>query len=159
MNVQILTGDLLDQKVDVIVNAWNQNIVSLWLLSPHGVSKVIKNRAGMQPFRELAKRGKLQLGQAILTSAGKLPFQGIIHVAGINLLWKASEKSIQDSVRNAIRIAKENGFQSIAFPIIGSGSGNFDEEQALKCMDKALDAIEYAGLVIFVRYTDKKDDH
>jgi O-acetyl-ADP-ribose deacetylase len=155
MNVQILTGDLLDQKVDVIVNAWNQNIIPWWLLSPHGVSKAIKNRAGTLPFRELAKQGKLQLGQAILTNAGKLPFQGIIHVAGINLLWKASEKSIQDSVRNAISIAKEKGFQSIAFPIIGSGSGNFNEEQALKCMNKALDAIEYAGLVVFVRYANQ----
>jgi O-acetyl-ADP-ribose deacetylase (regulator of RNase III) len=159
MNVQILTGDLLDQKVDVIVNAWNQNIIPWWLLSPHGVSKAIKNRAGTLPFRELDKQGKLRLGQAILTSAGKLSFQGIIHVAGINLLWKASEKSIQDSVRNAINIAKEKGFHSIAFPIIGSGSGNFDEEQALKCMNKALDAIEYAGLVVFVRYPHKKDDN
>lgn len=156
MNVQILTGDLLDQKVDVIVNAWNQNIIPWWLLSPHGVSKAIKNRAGNLPFHELARYGKLQLGQAILTNAGQLPFQGIIHVAGINLLWKASKASIQDSVRNAIDVAKENGFRSIAFPIIGSGSGNFNEEQALKYMNKALDNIVYDGLVIFVRYANEK---
>ena len=105
MNVTIVEGNLLDQDVDVIVNAWNRNIIPWWLLLPQGVSRAIKKRAGNGPFRELRKHGPIPLGAAVLTSAGKLPFKGIIHVTGIDMLWLASERSIQDSVRNALALA------------------------------------------------------
>ncbi|MFO0882974.1 MAG: macro domain-containing protein [Pirellulales bacterium] len=54
----------------------------------------------------------------VLTSAGRLPFKGIIHVAGINLLWMASERSIRDSVKSAMQIVDEKHFSSVAFPLI-----------------------------------------
>jgi O-acetyl-ADP-ribose deacetylase (regulator of RNase III) len=130
MPVVIVEGDLLDQNVDVIVNAWNRNVIPWWLLLPQGVSGAIKRRAGTGPFKELRRCGPIALGGAVLTSAGKLPFKGIIHVAGINLLWRASERSIRNSVRNALRVAAENGFRSIAFPVIGAGSGGFNQERA-----------------------------
>jgi O-acetyl-ADP-ribose deacetylase len=38
----------------------------------------------------------MPLGNAVLTGAGKLPYAGIIHVAGIDLLWRASERSKAD---------------------------------------------------------------
>ena len=44
MNVSIVGGDLLDQNVDVIVNAWNRNIIQFSLLLPKGVSGGIKTR-------------------------------------------------------------------------------------------------------------------
>lgn len=70
----------------------------------------------------------------MLTSAGRLPFKGIIHVAGINMLWRASEQSIRDSVRNALALAVKHGFRSIAFPLIGAGSGGFNQERAQAIM-------------------------
>jgi O-acetyl-ADP-ribose deacetylase (regulator of RNase III) len=127
-------GDLLDQDVDAIVNAWNRNLFPWWLLVPQGVSRAIKRRAGVQPFRELRAHGLLPLGGAVQTSAGKLPFKAIIHVAGINLLWRASERSIRDSIRNAISLAEQAGFSSIAFPVIGSGSGGFNSDRAVSIM-------------------------
>jgi O-acetyl-ADP-ribose deacetylase (regulator of RNase III) len=115
VNVEVVEGDLLDQDVDVIVNAWNRNIIPWWLLLPQGVSGAIKRRGGKGPFREVAKHGAIPLGGAVLTSAGKLPFKAIIHVAGINMLWMASERSIRDSVRNAIRVAQENNSSRLPF--------------------------------------------
>src|SRR5580698_701508 len=105
MTLQIVQGDLLDQEVDVIVNAWNRNTIPWWLLLPQGVSGAIKRRGGLEPFREVGRHGRLALGQAVATSAGKLPHKGIIHVAGINDFWRASERSIRDSVRNALAVA------------------------------------------------------
>ncbi len=60
MNVTIVDGDLLDQNVEVIVNAWNRNIIPWWLLIPQGVSGAIKKRGGLQPFRELGRMGAIQ---------------------------------------------------------------------------------------------------
>jgi len=142
MEVTVVEGDLLDQDVDVIVNAWNRNIIPWWLLLPQGVSGAIKKRGGTGPFKELGKHGAMPLGSAVLTSAGKLPFKGIIHVAGINMLWRASEKSIRDSVRNAMAVAEENGFQSIAFPLIGAGSGSFNQEKAKEIMLEELQVLD-----------------
>ena len=93
VNITVVEGDLLNQDVDVIVNAWNRNIIPWWLLLPQGVSGAIKRRAGKAPFREVAKHGAIPLGGAVMTSAGKLPFKAIIHVAGINMFWRASERS------------------------------------------------------------------
>ncbi|MEZ6047419.1 MAG: macro domain-containing protein [Planctomycetaceae bacterium] len=133
MQVEIVEGDLLDQQVDVIVNAWNRNIFPWWLLLPQGVSGAIKQRAGLEPFRELAKLPMIPLGEARLTSAGRLPYKAIIHVAGINLFWRASEKSIRDSIRNSLSLAHKHQFQSIAYPLIGAGSGGMsvDRVQAI----------------------------
>src|SRR5689334_7805725 len=101
MEVTIVEGDLLDQTTDVIVNAWNRNIIPWWLLLQQGVSGAIKKRGGTQPFREVARHGPIPLGGAVATSAGRLPFKAIIHVAGINMLWRATRDSIANSVRNA----------------------------------------------------------
>ncbi len=136
--VRIVEGDLLDQRVDAIVNAWNRNIIPWWLLLPQGVSGAIKKRGGLQPFREVARFGPMPLGTAGVTGAGRLPFKGIIHVAGIDMLWRSSEKAIRDSVINALARAREQGWQSIAFPIIGAGSGGFDEARALEVMRQTL---------------------
>ena len=125
MKVNIVHGDLLGQNVEAIVNAWNRNIIPWWILLPQGVSGAIKRRGGLQPFWEIGRAGPIPLGQAVVTSAGKLPFRGIIHVAGINGFWRASEDSIRKSVRSAMRLAEQEGYRSVAFPVIGAGSGSF----------------------------------
>lgn len=155
MNVSVVEGDLLDQDVDTIVNAWNRNIIPWWLLLPQGVSGAIKKRGGRQPFRELAKHGPIPLGHAVETSAGNLPFKSIIHVAGINMLWRSSEKSIRDSVRNSIRIAHDQKYQSIALPLIGAGSGGGRSERVLDIIQDELSDLKFDGNVVIVRYRKK----
>jgi O-acetyl-ADP-ribose deacetylase (regulator of RNase III) len=73
MEINVVEGDLLDQPVDVIVNAWNRNIISWWLLLPQRVSGAIKKRGGTAPFKKLARYGSIPLGGAVLTSAGRCP--------------------------------------------------------------------------------------
>ncbi|NBU74694.1 MAG: Appr-1-p processing protein [Planctomycetes bacterium] len=152
MNLQCVEGDLLDQPVEVIVNPWNRNIIPWWLLLPQGVSGAIKRRAGTGPFREVGRHGPIPLGGAVLTGAGGLSFKAIIHVAGINMFWRASERSVRDSVRNAMALASANGFQSIAFPLIGAGSGGATPEKVLNWMKEELGAISFAGVVLLVKF-------
>lgn len=153
MIVTTVDGDLLDQQVEVIVNAWNRNIVPWWLLIPQGVSGAIKRRAGLQPFRELGRKGAIPLGQAVETSAGRLPFKSIIHVAGINLLWRSSERSIRDSVRSAIAIAQERRHKSVALPLIGAGSGGGNPDTIQSIIQDELSKCEFDGEVRIVRYS------
>ncbi len=152
MNLRIVEGDLLDQDVDVIVNPWNRNVIPWWLLLPQGVSRVIKKRAGYGPFRELARKGPIPLGGAVLTGPGRLTYKGIIHVAGINLCWRSTRRSIHDSVRNALALAGEHAFQSIAFPVIGSGTGGAKIQRALDTMQTAVSEACFDGEIRIVKY-------
>jgi O-acetyl-ADP-ribose deacetylase (regulator of RNase III) len=152
MRPTLVIGDLLDQDVDVIVNAWNRNVLPWWLLLPQGLSAAIKRRAGLQPFRELARHGPIPLGGAVLTSAGRLRQRGIIHVAGINLLWRASVTSITDSVRSAMGLVAAHRFASVAFPLIGAGTGGKRPEEVLELMMRAFEELDSAAHVVVVRY-------
>lgn len=152
MVLSIVEGDLLDQQADIIVNAWNQNFIPWWLLLPHGVSGAIKKHGGLQPFIEVGKFGPLKPGQAVHTTAGKLPFRYIIHVAGINIFWTATKASIADSTANALSLAQELGCKSIAFPIIGAGAGGMKPAEAEAIMVKTIEASTTALEVILVRF-------
>ena len=154
--VEVVEGDLLDQDVDVIVNAWNRNIIPWWLLLPQGVSGAIKRRGGTVPFKEVGRHGPIPLGGAVLTSAGRLPFKGIIHVAGINMLWRASVRSIRDSVKSAMQLAQENCFVSIAFPLIGAGSGGFNQDKTKALMLDELKQIDIQMSVKIVVFKPSK---
>ena len=79
-----------------------------------------------------------------------MPHAAIIHVAGIDLLWRASERSICESVRNAIANANELG--RVALPVIGAGSGGFDEAQALELIVRTLRDVHSSGHATVVRY-------
>lgn len=149
MQVEVVEGDLLAQPVEAIVNPWNRNTIPWWLLLPQGVSGAIKKRAGTLPFKELRAYGRLPLGAAVSTSAGRLPFKKIIHVAGINDLWQASEHSIRLSTANAIRLAEQEGIKSLAIPLIGAGSGSFSPEKSLQIIQDELERLD-APLAILV---------
>lgn len=155
-DVEFVQGDLLDQDVEVIVNAWNRNLIPWWLLLPQGVSRAIKRRGGTAPFKEVGRHGPIPLGGAVLSSAGKLPFAGIIHVAGINMLWRASERSIRDSVKNALRLAHEKGFRSIAIPLVGAGSGGLSQERVKEIMLDELRKLELPMAVKLVVFKQTK---
>ncbi len=152
MTLRICDGDLLDQDVEVIVNAWNRNIIPWWLLLPQGVSGAIKRRAGYEPFRELARHGPIPLGGAVQTGAGRLSFQAIIHVAGINMLWRSSEKAIRGCVRSELDIACEQGYRSIAFPLIGAGTGGYSPEKVLAIIQDEAGKHAYDGEVRVIRF-------
>ncbi|MFN7155720.1 MAG: macro domain-containing protein [Acidovorax sp.] len=151
--VNVVRGDLLDQPAEVIVNAWNRNIIPWWLLVPQGVSGAIKRHAGYRPFLELARHGPMPLGSAVLTGAGRLPYRGIIHVAGISMWWMSSQYSIQQSVVSAMALVNQHSFASVAFPVIGGGTGGAQADRALAWMLQSLEDVESTAAVTVVQYS------
>ncbi|HKY34873.1 MAG TPA: macro domain-containing protein [Polyangiaceae bacterium] len=150
--IALVDGDLVEQEVDGIVNAWNRNVFPWWLLLPQGVSASIKRKAGLAPFRELRRHGVLPLGGAVVTTAGELPLKAIIHVAGIGLTWRASERSIRLSVRNAIALASTHAIARLAFPLIGAGTGGFTEQESQRIMLDELGVVPFDGEARVVRF-------
>lgn len=154
MHLLTVQGDLLDQGVDGIVNAWNRNVIPWWLLLPRGVSGALRRRAGPAPFRELGRHGPIPLGGAVLTGAGRLPHRAIIHVAGIDLLWRSSERAVRASTRNAVRLAASHRFRSIALPLIGAGTGSGRPEDVSAWMRDELSRVPFGGEVRIVVFDE-----
>lgn len=152
MKPKIVEGNLLEQNTEVIVNTWNRNIIPWWILLPQGVSGAIKKQGGVKPFKELSALGPIELGGARLTGPGELPFKAVIHVAGINMFWLATRKSIFNSVVNAMSIVQREGFNSVAFPLIGAGSGNRGKDYSLKIMLEAFSQINTKVDVVIVKF-------
>lgn len=88
----------------------------------------------------------------MLTGAGRLPYTGIIHVAAITLWGASTPALISASVRSALALAQHHEFDSIAFPVLGSGSGGVPEPAALAVMTSTLQEVTYPGRVRIVRY-------
>lgn len=152
MTVRHVQGDLLDQPVEAIVNAWNRNTIPWWLLLPQGVSGAIKRRGGTQPFVELARYGRMTLGEAVATGPGRLPFQAILHVTAISDLWRANESAVTEGTRNAATLAHSMGIRSVAFPLLGAGTGGLRPERVKALMDEALQELDFDLDVIVVEF-------
>ena len=73
-------------------------------------------------------------------------------VAGINMLWMASERSVRDSVRNAAVLAHQQGWNPLACPAIGAGSGGMDEDRAIAFIVDELTQIDVPVAVRLVRF-------
>lgn len=133
-------GDITDVVADAIVNPWNRNFVPRWMMVPGGVSGALKRKTGPEPWAELARHGVLRLGQAVTTTAGRLPnAQAIIHVAGLTVIWKATRESVRLSTVNAVSEARAQGFRSLAIPLIGAGHGGLPAQTSRDVIEKALD--------------------
>jgi O-acetyl-ADP-ribose deacetylase (regulator of RNase III) len=156
MSISLVSGDLLDQKVEVIVNAWNRNVIPWWLLLPQGVSGAIKKRGGYAPFRELAKHGPIAAGGARMTTAGRLPFKGIIHVAGINLAWRSSVDIVTRCVMNSLNLAREHAMVSVAMPLIGAGTGGLPRDLARATIIEAASRSNFCGEIVVVEFRRNK---
>lgn len=122
-------GDLTEARVDAIVNAANND-----LMLGGGVAGAIRSKGGPSIQAECDKIGPIEVGEAAITGAGRLPARHVIHAASMRLGERASERGLREATRNSLRIAAERGLQSIAFPAIGTGIAGFPIERCAEVM-------------------------
>ena len=115
-----MRGNLLDEPVDAIVNAANGK-----LAHGGGVAGVIARAAGPQldaESRKLARMaGPFPTGAAIVTTAGALPFKGVIHAVGPRQGEGDEEEKLVKALKAAFGCAKDRGWSSVSFPAVSSG--------------------------------------
>ena len=113
-------GDLLKEPVEAIVNAANGH-----LAYGGGVAGIISRAAGPALQAEsdalIAARGPFQAGSAVVTTAGDLPFKGVIHAVGPRYGEGDEENKLFDALSSAFRLASDRGWSSVSFPAVSSG--------------------------------------
>ena len=128
MPLKIVRNDLLKMEVDAIVNPTDCR------LSGSGSIDLKIHRAGQDALKqELANFGKCNVGDAILTHAYNLPCEYIIHTVGP--IWNGDEKvfkAIESCYRNCLNLALSHDIESIAFPLIATGSFGCPTDKAIQ---------------------------
>lgn len=128
-NIEILVtkGDITEADVQAIVNAANNELVM-----GGGVAGVIKKKGGRIIEEEAVNQGPIDVGSAVLTSAGSLKQEYVIHAATMTLDFKTSEEIIRKASYNALLCAQKNNISSLAFCALGCGTGGFSYSSASK---------------------------
>jgi O-acetyl-ADP-ribose deacetylase (regulator of RNase III) len=134
MSVELVHGDITEQRVDAIVNAANSG-----LLGGGGVDGAIHRRGGpaiLAACRELRDgpyRTGLPAGQAVATTAGNLSARWVIHTVGPVYRRAALQADVLRSCyRSSLAVAAEIGATSIAFPLISSGAFGWPTDDAVR---------------------------
>jgi O-acetyl-ADP-ribose deacetylase (regulator of RNase III) len=134
MDIRLVEGDITTQQVDAIVNAANSS-----LLGGGGVDGAIHRRGGpeiLEACRALraSHYGKgLATGDAVATTAGRLPARWVVHTVGP--VFSASENRsalLRSCYERSLRVADELGATTIAFPLISAGIYGWPVEDAVR---------------------------
>ncbi|WP_121842800.1 O-acetyl-ADP-ribose deacetylase [Streptomyces sp. S5] len=151
----LVKGSITEQDVDAVVNAANSS-----LLGGGGVDGAIHRQGGPEILvacRDLraSHYGKgLPTGEAVATTAGRLPARWVIHTVGP--VWSASEDRSQllaSCHREALRVAGELGARTVAFPAISTGVYRWPLEDAARIATETVRAtptsVEEVRFVLF----------
>ena len=127
--IELYLGDITDLEVDAIVNAADNH-----LRMGGGVALAIKKKGGKIIEDEAVEQGPISIGDAIITTAGKLKAKYVIHAAAMGLDFRTDENKIKNATKNSLKRAEELKIKSIAFPAIGTGIGHFPAKRAAEIM-------------------------
>ena len=127
--ILLAEGDITALAVDAIVNAANTE-----LQLGSGVAGAIRERGGPTIQAECDAHGPIGLGEAALTSAGKLAAKHVIHAAAMQLGERTSEAGLRAATRASLALARATRLRTIAFPALGTGVGGFPVQRCAEVM-------------------------
>ena len=125
----MIRGDITERIVDAIVNAANSN-----LYHGGGVAAAIVAKGGQIIQEESEKIGYVRTGNAVMTSAGKLPCKAVIHVVGPRNGEGRENEKLTQAINSVLKLAQQKNFKSISIPAISAGIFGFPKDKCAKIL-------------------------
>jgi O-acetyl-ADP-ribose deacetylase (regulator of RNase III) len=132
IELEVAEGDITSLEVDAIANAANNH---LWMGS--GVAGAIKRAGGEEIEREAVQLGPIDVGEAVATSAGRLPARWVIHGAVMGQDLQTNADLVRRTTESCLRVADDVGAESLALPAFGTGVGGFPLAECARIMVNA----------------------
>lgn len=130
LKIEVQKGDITKVKADAIINPSNG---FGWMGG--GSAGAIKKAGGEEIEKEVVDKAPLEIGKAVKTTAGKLPYQAVIHAPTMESPAQLAEGyNVQMAVRGALLLADDQKFKTVAMPGMGTGVGSFPKDQAAQLM-------------------------
>lgn len=134
MEITLVLGDIATHQADAVVNAANSS-----LLGGGGVDGAIHRRGGPEILAECRRLragplpGGLATGQAVATTAGRLPAAWVIHTVGPVYSARQDRSALLASCyRESLRVADELGARTVAFPAVSAGIYGWPADDAAR---------------------------
>jgi O-acetyl-ADP-ribose deacetylase (regulator of RNase III) len=129
VTLTVLQGDITEQSADAIVNSANNHF---WMGG--GVAGAIKRKGGAEIEREAMALGPAEPGESVTTGAGRLKAPYCIHAAVMGQDLATGAGLISKATSTALAEASRLNLDSVAFPALGTGVGEFPLPAAARLM-------------------------
>ena len=130
MQIHVAKSDLVDMPVDAVVNPANSQGSMV-----NGVASALLERGGAQIEQEVRSSAPIAVGAAVVTTAGSLFAKHVIHAPTMEEPgMKIGVENVRRATRAALIAAARNGFETIAFPGMGTGVGGVPVDEAARAM-------------------------
>jgi O-acetyl-ADP-ribose deacetylase (regulator of RNase III) len=134
-DIYLERGDITECEVDAIVNAANSE-----LSMSTGVASAIKRKGGTIVEEEAVRLGPVEGGDTVVTTAGNLPANYVIHAAVMGPDLRSSPELVRRATLSTLRRAEDLRLHSVAFPAFGTGVGRVLPKDSADAMVGALRA-------------------
>lgn len=152
--LEILKGDITNQKTDCIVNVANSR-----LLMGGGVAGAIRKKGGQSIQEECNKIGYAPVGEAVITTGGKLPARFVIHAVGPKFNEHHADEKLKGATLNSLKLTEKKNLISITFPAISTGIFGFPKNRCaliiLSTTIAYLEGLTKIEKVVFCLYTEE----
>jgi len=153
MKLELHRGDITRLPVDAIVNAANSS-----LLGGGGVDGAIHRAGGPQilvecrRLRATTHPSGLAVGDAVVTTAGRLPARWVIHTVG-PIYGRGTSEHLHSCYRTCLAVAREVGAQTVAFPLISAGVYRWPVDDAIAIARDEIRVAPNEGTATLVLFT------
>lgn len=127
--ITLVKGDITEREVDAIVNAANSQ-----LKHGGGVAGAIVKKGGEVIQQESDRIGYVPVGQAAITTGGKLKAKWVIHAVGPRMGEGDEDNKLKSAINSVLKLASERGFRTISVPAISAGIFGFPKDRCAKIL-------------------------